>query len=170
MKIFAVAANAAQWVIILSIFFIRGVDLGIAVILLLFGLMCVPFINLLALFFVDRSKPVPMSPTIEKSGLIKREAMRVSYGEDHCPILDIGGTAFAVRDLSEGGVRISAGSATLFKKKVRGEIQLISGDRVRFKAFVIRRIKGEVALKFVDPIGTALLLQEKKVMAADSTG
>lgn len=168
MKIVALAANVAQWVIILAIFSIRGLDLSVPVIFLLFLLMTIPFINFLALFFSNRPILESAAPEIEENRLVKREAMRVRYREDHCPILQTGDTAFAVLDLSEGGVRISASSATPFKKKVHGEIQLISGDRVRFKATVMRREEREVVFQFADPIGTALLIAEKKVMAAEN--
>jgi hypothetical protein len=73
-----------------------------------------------------------------------------------------------VLDLSEGGVRIRASSAIPFKKKVNGEIQLVSGDRVRFKATVMRRDEGAVVFQFVDPIGTAILMEEKKALAVSS--
>ena len=170
MKTIAIAANVAQWAIILAIFSIRGLDLGVPVIFLLFLLMTVPLINFLALFFSNRPMLESDSQDIEENGLIKREAMRVRYREDHCPVLKTGDTAFAVLDLSEGGVRISASSATPFKKKINGEIQLISGDRVRFKATVMRREEGEVVFQFADPIGTALLIEEKKAMASDNAG
>ncbi|MBC2709596.1 MAG: PilZ domain-containing protein [Desulfosarcina sp.] len=170
MRIAAIAANIAQLVIILAIFFIRGLDLGAQVIFLLFLLMSVPFINFLALFFWNRPMLESASNEIEENGLIKREAMRIRYREGHCPVLKTGNTAFAVLDLSEGGVRISASSATPLKKKVHGEIQLISGDLIRFKATVTRREEGEVVLQFADPIGTAFLMGEKKAMAADNAG
>ena len=167
MKIVSIAANVAQLVIILAIFFIRGLDLGALVIFLLFLLISVPFINFLALFFSNRPMLESASQAIEEKGLIKREALRVRYREDHCPVLKTDKTAFAVLDLSEGGVRIRASISTPFKKKVGGEIQLISGDRVRFKATMIRREEGEVVFQFANPIGTALLMEEKKAMAAD---
>ena len=96
--------------------------------------------------------------------------MRVAYNEERCPTLKTSGTSFAVRDLSEGGVRIIASSAIPFKKKVSGEIQLISGDCLRFKASLIRRENGEVVFLFSDPIGSAVIMQEKKILAADTSG
>jgi PilZ domain len=166
MKIAAIAANAAQLVIILVIFFIRGLDLGALVIFLLFLLMSVPFINFLAILFSSRPKPDSSRCDTSENGLVKREAMRIRYPEDHCPILTSGRTPFAVCDLSEGGVRIRASLSTPFKKKVRGELQLLCGDRVRFTATVVRREEGETVFKFTDSIGTAFLIGEKKAMAA----
>ena len=81
------------------------------------------------------------------------------------PVLKTGDIAFAVRDLSEGGVRIIASGSTPFKKKVHGEIQLLGGHRFRFSATVMRREEGEVVFRFSDPIGTALLMGEKKAVA-----
>lgn len=170
MNIAALVANAAQLVIILAVFFFRGLELGALVIFLLFLLMPIPFINFLALFFSKRPMRESSVEKVEDKTLIKREAMRVAYSEDQCPTLKTSGTFFAVRDLSEGGVRIIASSAIPFKKKVSGEIQLISGDRFRFKASLIRREEGEVVFLFSDPIGTAVIMQEKKILAADTSG
>ncbi len=169
MKIVAIAANVAQLVIILAIFFIRGLELGALVIFLLFLMMSVPFINFLTLFFSNGSMLKSTSSAVSESenGLIKREAIRIDYHDDRCPVLKTGNTAFTVRDLSEGGVCISASLSTPFKKKVKGEIQLVSGDRIRFKATLMRREEGQVVFQFANPIGTALLLEEKKAMAVD---
>lgn len=166
MKIAAVAANAAQLIIILAIFFIRGLDLGALVIVLLFLLMSVPFINFLALFFSNRPMPISASKEILENGLAKRIAMRVRYPEAHCPVMKTAGTAFTVVDISEGGVRIRVSQSTPFKKKVRGEIKLVSGVRIQFNATVMRRDEGEAVFRFADPIGTALLTEEKKAIAA----
>jgi hypothetical protein len=130
----------------------------------------IPFINSLALFVPNRSIGTPINNTGDATGMIKREAMRVNYRDDNCPVMTIGDTAFAVRDLSEGGVRISASTAIPFKRRVSGEIRLISGDRIRFKATVMRREEGAVVFHFFDPIGTATLMQEKKVLTADEAG
>jgi hypothetical protein len=164
MKTAAIIANAAQLVIILAIFFIRGPDLGALVIFLLFLLMSVPCINFLAIFFSNRPVAPPAVET-DENGLVKREALRIRYPENTCPVLKTGDIAFAVRDLSEGGVRIIASGSTPFKKKVHGEIQLLCGDRLRFKATVMRREEGRVVFGFTDPIGTALLMGEKKALA-----
>jgi hypothetical protein len=164
MKIAAIAANAAQLVIILAIFFLRGLDLGALVIFLLFLLMSVPCINFLAIFFSNRPLVVPAIDA-DENGLVKREALRIRYPEDRCPVLKTGDITFAVRDLSEGGVRIIASGSTPFKKKVHGDIQLLCGDRMHFKATVMRREEGEVVLGFTDPIGTALLMGEKKALS-----
>jgi hypothetical protein len=169
MKIAAIAANAAQLVIILAIFFIRGLDLGALVIFLLFLLMSVPCINFLAIFFSSRPMAAPAMEA-DENGLVKREALRIRYPEDRCPVLKTGGIEFAVRDLSEGGVRILAGGSTPFKKKVHGEIQLLGGDRFRFKATLMRREEGEVVFRFADPLGTALLMGEKKAVAGVNDG
>lgn len=166
MKIVAIIADIAQLGIILAIFFIRGLDLGSLVIFLLFMLMSVPFINILALFFPNRPMFKSASENIEDNGLVKRIAMRVRYPEAHCPVMKTAGTAFTVLDLSEGGVRIRASLSTPFKKKITGDIQLISGGGIRFKAILMRRAEGEVVFQFVNPIGTALLVEEEKTMAA----
>ncbi len=165
MNIVAIAANIAQLVIILVIFFIRGLDLGALVIFLLFLLMPIPFINVLALLFARPPIGQSANSVSETNGIIKREAVRVSYREERCPVLNTGGALFAVLDLSEGGVRIKASSTTPFKKKIGGDIELISGDRIHFKATVLRREDGEVVFQFADPIGTAIIMAEKKAMA-----
>lgn len=170
MKIAATAANAAQLVIILAVLFIGGLDLGVLVIFLLFVLMAVPFVNFLALFLANRPALESDAKDTAENGLIKREAMRVSYGETDCPVMKTGGTAFAVLDLSEGGVRVRASQSTPFKRKVKGEIQLISGDRIGFKATLLRRDEGEAVFQFTDPLGTALIMQEKKAMADGNAG
>jgi hypothetical protein len=166
MRIAAVAANTAQLIIILAIFFIRGLDLGALVIFLLFVLMSVPFINFLALFFGSRPMLKSVSNGSQDNGLVKRVAMRVRYPKAHCPALNTGGAAFAVIDISEGGVRIRASQSTPFKKKVRGEIQLVCGVRIQFNATVMRRDEGEAVFRLADPIGTALLREEEKAIAA----
>ena len=168
MTIAAFVANVIQLVIILALFFIRGLDLGALVIFFLFLLMPIPFINFLAIFYSKR--PVTETATAETThinGMIKREAVRINYDRDRCPVLTTGGTSYAVRDLSEGGVRISTSSATPFKKKISGDIQLISGDRIRFKATLMRREEGETVFHFVEPVGTAILMEEKKTLAAE---
>jgi hypothetical protein len=165
MRIAAVAANTAQLIIILAIFFIRGLDLGAMVIFLLFVLMSVPFINFLALFFGSRPMLKSVSNGSQDNGLVKRVAMRVRYPKAHCPALNTGGAAFAVIDISEGGVRIRASRSNPFKRKVSGEIQLISGARIRFKATLMRRDESEVVFKFADAIGTTLLMEEQKAIA-----
>lgn len=170
MIVAVIAANLVQLIIILAIFYLRGHNLGVPVMLLLFLLMPIPFINLLTLFITHRSPQLPINDADDTTGMIKREAMRVNYPDDNCPIMHIGDTAFAVRDLSEGGVRISASTAIRFKRRVHGEIQLINGDRIRIKATVMRREEGAAVFQFIDPIGTATLMQEKKVLAADNTG
>ena len=164
MKLAAIVANAAQLTISLVIFAMRGLDLGALVIGLLFILMAVPFVNFLALFFSSRSMTGAAADEIEANGLVKRVAMRVHYRQAPFPELRTGGAAFTVLDLSEGGVRIRASPSTPFKNKVKGEIALISGARIRFKATVMRREEGETVFQFTDPIGTALLLEEERAM------
>ncbi len=165
MNIAAIVANVAQLVIILVLFLVRGLELGALTIFLLFLLMPIPFINFLALFFCKQPIGQPATGTDEEDGMIKREAMRVRYSRERCPILSTGGTAYAVRDLSEGGVCIRASSDTPFKKKINGDIQLISGEQIRFKGSVKRREAGEVIFVFNEPIGTAILMEEKKALA-----
>jgi len=166
MNIVALVANVIQLAIILMVFFIRGLDLGGLVIFLLFLLMTVPFINFLAIFYSKRPLADPAAEgNGPDNGLIKREAVRVNYGADRCPSLTTGGTSYAVRDLSEGGVRIHASSATPFKKKISGEIKLLTGDRFRFKATLMRQEEGEVVFHFIEPVGTAILMAEKKILA-----
>ncbi|WP_319524222.1 PilZ domain-containing protein [uncultured Desulfosarcina sp.] len=166
MNIAALVANVIQLLIILALFFIRGLDLGPLAIFLLFLLMPIPFINFLALFFTKRSIAADSADDSTGNGLIKREALRILYEEDRCPVLTVGETAYAVRDLSEGGVRIRAGAQAPFKKKVNGEIRLLNGDPIRFKATILRREEGEVVFKFTEPVGTAILMEEKRVLAA----
>jgi hypothetical protein len=169
MHIAAIIANVAQWGIILSIFFIRGLDLGGLVIGLLFVLMTVPLINFLALFFPGRAPTTPDAARMADNGMIKREAMRIRYPESRCPALHIGATAFAVIDLSEGGVRIRASLATPFKKKVAGEIHLLCGEQIHFKGSLLRREDSETVFHFIEPVGTALIMAEKNTLAADTT-
>lgn len=163
MRIAAVAANVAQLVIILAILFIGGLDLGSVVIGLLFMLMPVPFINFLALFFSIR--PPLDEGWDEENGIIKRQAKRIRYHDERCASLETNGTVYAVLDLSEGGVRIRAASATPFKKRVNGEIRLVSGARLRFKATLMRKEENEAVFQFMDPIGTALFVEEEKAVA-----
>ena len=165
MRTVAIAANVVQLAAIFLILFIRGPDLGALVIFLLFILMAVPFINFLSLFFAHRRGQDPSSRQIHQNGMVKREAMRIHYQDDNCPILKTGQGAFAVRNLSEGGVCISAASTTPFKKRINGQILLLCGERVKFKASVMRRDEGEVVFSFRTPIGTAILMEEKKVIA-----
>lgn len=167
MNIAAIVANVTQLVIILVLFLVRGLELGALTIFLLFLLMPIPFINFLALFFCKRPNA---AGTDEEDGMIKREAMRVRYSRKRCPVLNTGGTAYAVRDLSEGGVCIRASSDTPFKKKINGDIQLISGEQIRFKGSVKRREAGEVIFVFNEPIGTAILMEEKKALAVEASG
>jgi len=167
MNIVVIAANIAQWIIILSIFILRGLDLGVGVIFLLFVLMAIALINVLALFLSPRAVADTDVDSVDASGLIKRDAMRVRYPETHCAVLQTGNTPFAVIDLSEGGVRIRASSATPFKKKVIGDIQLLSGEQIHFKATVMRREDSETVFGFTTPLGTALLVAEKKALADD---
>jgi len=168
MNIVALVANVIQLVIILAVFFFRGLDLGALVIFLLFLLMPIPFINFLAIFYAKQPKTATaVEDSGQSNGMIKREAMRVNYSDDRCPILTTNGTSYAVRDLSEGGVRISASSAIPFKSKISGDIQLISGEQIRFKAILMRREEGETIFHFADPVGTAILMKEKKIVAAE---
>ena len=165
MKTVAVVANVAQLAVILLILFIRGLDLGTLVIFLLFFLMAVPFINFLSLFFTHHLPIGPSSEEDHENGMIKREAIRIHYQEDHCPIFKTNLGAFAVKNISEGGVCIRAASNTPFKKRINGQIRLLCGDRLKFKASVLRRNEGEVVFGFSIPIGTAILMEEKKVVA-----
>lgn len=170
MKTVAIAANVAQLAAILLILFIRGLDLGALVIFLLFFLMAVPFINFLSLFFTHHPLPETSTGDANRNGMVKREAVRVQYQEDHCPILKTSLGAFAVRNISEGGVCISAASTTPFKKRINGQIQLLCDDRLRFKARILRRDEGEVVFGFGTPIGTAILMEEKKIVAIGPIG
>ena len=170
MKVIAIIANVAQLVIILAIFFIRGLELGGLVIFLLFLLMIVPFINLLAFLLSQRSALGWNDDEIETEGMIKRKAMRIHYPEERSPVLTTDKMAFAVRDLSEGGVRISASTDTEFKKKINGEILLLCEKVIPFRAKVLRGEGDAVVLQFLKPIGTAPLLEEKKALAGDNTG
>lgn len=165
MKIAAIVANIVQLAVILVIFFVRGLELGGLVIFLLFVLMIVPFVNLLAFLLNSRAALGWEEDEIEAEGMIKRKAMRIHYTEERCPVLSTDGVAFAVQDISEGGVRIVASADTAFKKKIDGEIMLLCGSVVRFKAKVLRSEGGEMVLQFLKPIGTAPLLEEKKAMA-----
>lgn len=165
MKTVAVAANVAQLAAILLILFVRGLDLGVLVIFLLFFLMAVPFINFLALFFAHHPMLESSAQAPQDNELIKREAIRIQYQDDHCPILKTSLGAFAVRNISEGGVCVHAASNTPFAKRISGQIELLCGDRLKFKASVMRRHEGEVVFGFSTPIGSAVLLEEKKVVA-----
>jgi hypothetical protein len=167
MNIAAIVANVVQLVIILILFLVRGLELGALTIFLLFLLMPIPFINFLALFFCKQPISQPAIGTDEEDGMIKREAVRVRYSRERCPILSIAGTSYTVRDLSEGGVCIRASSDTPFKKRINGDIKLISGEQIRFKGSVKRREAGEVIFVFNEPIGTAVLMEEKKALAVD---
>ena len=60
---------------------------------------------------------------------------------------------------------ISAASSTPFKKRINGQIQLLCGDRLKIRASVLRKDEGEVVFGFAIPIGTAVLMEEKKVVA-----
>ena len=86
MKNVAIVANVAQLAAILLILFIRGLDLGVLVIFLLFFLMAVPFINFLSLFFAHHPLMGPSTENNHETEMIKREAIRIQYQEDHCPI------------------------------------------------------------------------------------
>ncbi len=165
MKIAAVVANVAQLVAILIIFFVGGLNLGALIIFLLFFLMAIPFVNFLVLFFAQPSQPAPAADRNEENRIVKREAMRVQYHEDHAPVLKTQLGAFAVKNISEGGVCVSASSGTPFKRRISGQIQLLCGDLLKFKATLMRRDEGEVVFGFKDPIGTAVLLEEKKIVA-----
>lgn len=165
MKIIAIVANITQLAIILAIFFIRGLDLGVLVIFLLFLLMLVPFINLLAFLFASRAALGWEAAEIAAEGMIKRKAMRIHYAEDHCPELSTDGIAFVVRDISEGGVRIIASADTVFKKRIEGDIKLLCGRTLKFKARVLRGDGSEVVLHFLKPIGTAALVEEKRALS-----
>ncbi|PIE67400.1 MAG: hypothetical protein CSA23_03900 [Deltaproteobacteria bacterium] len=164
MHVAAIIANVTQWIIILSIFLIKGLDLGGWVILLLFILMPVPLINFLALFFRTPIDVGPDTDRMPENGLIKRTAMRIRYPEFHSPVLDIGNTTYAVVDLSEGGVRIRASQVSPFKKKVTGRIVLLCGERIQFKARLLRRGESETVFQFFDPLGTALIRAEQKAL------
>lgn len=165
MKSVAIAANVVQLAIILIVFFIGGLKLGPWVIGLLFLLMPIPFINSLTILLAQRSVERLSLGRGATGGLIKREAMRVVYPADRCPSLHAGETAYAVLDLSEGGVRIRAGAGIPFKRKIRGEILLISGGRIAFKAILLRREEGETTFQFTDPVGTAVLMAEKRALS-----
>jgi len=165
MKNVAIVANVAQLAAILLILFIRGLDLGVLVIFLLFFLMAVPFINFLSLFFAHHPLMGPSTENNHETEMIKREAIRIHYQEDHCPIFKTNLGAFAVKNISEGGVCISAASSTPFKKRINGQIQLLCGDRLKIRASVLRKDEGEVVFGFAIPIGTAVLMEEKKVVA-----
>ena len=169
MKIAAIVANIAQLVIILAIFFIRGLELGGLVIFLLFLLMVVPFINLLVFLLSSRTTLSWDDAEIEAEGMIKRKAMRIHYPDDRHPVFSTEGIAFAVQDISEGGVRIVASADTVFKKRIDGEVLLLCGKVVHIKARVLRGEGSEVVLQFLRPIGTAPLLEEKKALAGAST-
>ena len=167
MKLAAIIANIAQLVIILLIFFIRGLDLGAWVIFLLFLLLAIPFLNLLTLLVCKRALFDAFSD--EAGGIIKREAMRIQYGNAHYATLTTEGITFTVRDLSEGGVRINASSATTLKRKITGILQLLCDREIRFKATVLRREEGAVVLQFNHPIGTATLAEEKRSLGRRET-
>ncbi|BBO82004.1 hypothetical protein DSCO28_25700 [Desulfosarcina ovata subsp. sediminis] len=163
MKITAIIANIIQLAIILFIFFIRGPELGSLVIFLLFLLLAVPFINILTLL-IDKRAILP-TLSAKADGIVKREAVRIHYTGTHYALLTIDGITFTVRDLSEGGVRLNASSATTFKRKTTGEIRLLCGKNIRFKATVLRREEGAVVLRLSQPIGTATLVEEKRALA-----
>ncbi len=166
MKIAAAIANVAQLAIILLIFFIRGVELGGAVIFLLFLLMAVPFVNFLAYLLSRRPLLASADGDAESEGMIKRQAMRIRYPEGRCPLLTIDDSSYMVNNISEGGVSIAASSDTPFRGKVKGEIHLLGGGRLRFRAAVLRRSAGEVVFRFTHPIGTSLLRDERAAIAA----
>ena len=165
MKIVAVVANVAQLVAILIVFFVGGLNLGALVIFLLFFLMAIPFVNFLALFFTQPSQPERPSEQNRENRIVKREAVRVHYHEDHAPVLKTQLGDFAVKNISEGGVCISASSDTPFKRHIAGQIQLLCGDNLKFKGMVMRTDEGEVVFGFKKPVGTAILLEEKKIVA-----
>lgn len=167
MKIVAIVANAAQLAIILLILFVRGLELGNPVILMLFLLMAIPFINVLTIVLDNRPFLERPWQSHADNEMVKREAVRIRYRQDRYPVLETGGSTFAVRDLSEGGVRIMAASTTPLKNRIHGEIQLLCGERLRFKARILRKEDGDVIFRFSQPIGTAILMGEKQAVTAD---
>lgn len=46
------------------------------------------------------------------------------------------------------------------------EIRPVSGAGLRFNATAMRRDDGEAVFRFADPVGTALLLEEERAIAA----
>jgi hypothetical protein len=168
MNIAAIVANVAQLAIILVVFFLRGLELGGLVIFLLFLLMVVPFVNLLAFLLSSRTAQAWNDAEVQADGMIKRKAMRIHYSVDRRPVFSTDGIAYAVQDISEGGVRIVASADTVFKKKIDGEVLLLCGEVLQIKARVLRGEGGEVVLQFLKPIGTVALLKEKKALAGGS--
>ena len=92
--------------------------------------------------------------------------MRIQYPEDHCPILKTNLGAFAIKKhFRRWHVHQCCIDHPPLKNAFNGQIELLCGDRLKFKARVLRRDDGEVAFGFSLPIGTAILMEEKKVVS-----
>lgn len=163
MRIITVAANLAQMIIILVVFLFKGLSLGSWVILALFVLLMIAFVNLLMLLYHSAlSDKDPGKRTKEKAALIKRQDLRVAYLSEPFPVLMVGKRNFAVSDLSENGLRIRIGRHEKLKRRFRGHLALLCDQSIGVQAVLIRRQGDEAALALKQPLDYAVLVKEKQ--------
>ena len=164
MRTFAVVINLIQIAIIAGLFLTRGIALGAGVVASLFLLMLFALINLLVLLF--HSKPASTRHAAgygQKTGLVKRQKLRVMYIGPSQPVLAVGERHFPVLDLSENGIRISVDRQAPLKKHFRGQLTLLSSTVLPLKLTLVRRQGNETALSFKQPVDYAILLAEKQL-------
>lgn len=167
MRIAAVVANLAQMTIILLVFLINGLALGGWTIFALFLLLIIAFVNLLVLLFHAALDPkITKQTPKEPSPIVKRQDLRVTYVDKHYPTLTIGKRQFSISDISENGLRIRIERHEPLKKRMRGQLALLSKKRLTVKVILIRREGEEAALALKEPIDYAVLLKEKQALAA----
>lgn len=163
MRAAAIAANLVQMVIVLFVFVLQGVAMDGLTILALFVLFIIACFNLLVLLFAGEKDQGPIAD--DKKTIIKRLDFRVGYTSGTQPKLVIGDQRYDLIDISEGGARIAIGRQERLKKRSRCHVNLLSGEKLKAKAMVIRREGNEAALAFQSPVPYRVLLKEKQIVA-----
>ena len=166
MRAVAVIANLIQMIIVLSVFLLQGFVLGGWTVFALFVLLMIAFLNLLVLLFHAALSGTDQTRIFKDSSpIIKRQDFRVTYKIHNGPMLTIGKRKFKVIDLSENGSRFSVGRNETIKKRMRGQLTLLCGRSIEFKAVLHRRQGSEAVIQFKYPISYDVLLEEKREAA-----
>ncbi len=148
MKIISCIFNIIQLLIIFLIFKNNELLSGAGIKAFMLILFVIPLINLIAIFS-NRKKTEPQSPhEDEQKVIVKRVYLRVSYGTENRPVLQIKKHKFDVIDISEGGIRFRNDAKIALPGRIKGKTLLECGEQITFKGKVCREENHETSIVF----------------------
>jgi PilZ domain len=94
----------------------------------------------------------------------RRQYYRIEYDSADCPRFQMGGSTYAVFNLSEGGLMLRSLLQTELKTgmKVKGTLLMPDGARIPISASITRVTPVRVAMSFREHLPLALIMKEQR--------